>query len=433
MVYYADFHIHSRFSRATSKTLTMPVLDEYARKKGIALLGTGDFTHPMWFEEIKHYLEPAAEDGLFVLKSATGDDVTRFMLSVEISSIYQQGGRTRRIHTLVMLPSLEAADNFNHSLAARGAKLSSDGRPMVGLSAKKIAELAFAAHPRAMVIPAHAWTPWFSVFGSMSGFDSLEECFEELTPKIMAIETGLSSDPPMNWRLSTLDNVALVSSSDAHSPAKIAREATKFEGEMSYEGILGALKNGSPAKLSSKALAGEPTKLVGTVEFFPEEGKYHFDGHSAHQIRLSPAETKSKGGICPTCGRPVTVGVLSRVEALADRPQNFKPVGAPDFWSLVPLEEIIAEVVGTHVGTKKVSTVYESLLQVFGNELAVLLDVPLEKIESAAQPTFAEALKRVRAHKLHIEPGYDGEYGTVHIFDSKDRQQFEPAEQASLF
>ena len=432
MVYYADFHIHSRFSRATSQSLTLPVLNDYARKKGIKVLGTGDFTHPMWFEEIKHYLEPAAEDGLFILKKAP-DDAVRFILSVEISSIYQQGGRTRRIHTIVILPSLEAVDNFNRSLASRGAKLSSDGRPIVGLSAKQLAEIAFATHSQAIVIPAHVWTPWFSVFGSMSGFDSLEECFEELTPKIMAIETGLSSDPLMNWRLSKLDNVALISSSDAHSAPKLAREATKFDGELSYSGIFEALKNGSPAKLSSKVLAGQSTKLIGTIEFFPEEGKYHFDGHSAHQVRQSPAETKANGGACPICGRPVTVGVLSRVEALADRPENFKPGGAPEFWSLVPLEEIIAESVGTRVGTKKVSVVYESLLQAFGDELAILLDLPIEKIESVAQSTVAEAVKRVRSGQLHIEPGYDGEYGTVHIFDSKDRQQFEPPQQASLF
>ncbi|MBI4033600.1 DNA helicase UvrD, partial [Candidatus Saccharibacteria bacterium] len=225
----------------------------------------------------------------------------------------------------------------------------------------------------------------------------------------------------------------LVSSSDAHSPAKIAREATKFEGEMSYGGIVGALRNGSLTKLSAKSLVSEPTKLIGTIEFFPEEGKYHFDGHSAHQIRLSPAETKSKGGVCPTCGRPVTVGVLSRVEALADRAENFRPKAAPAFWPLVPLEEIIAEAVGVRVGTKKVSAVYESLLQVFGNELTVLLDAPIEKIESAARPPLAEAIRRVRAGKLLIEPGYDGEYGTVHIFEPKDRRQLEPVQQASLF
>lgn len=417
MAYFADFHIHSRFARATSKSLTLPVLDEFARKKGIAVLGTGDFTHPMWFEEIKHYLEPAPEDGLFILKNANVSP-TRFILSVEISSIYQQGGKGRRVHTIIVLPSIQAAAAFSRSLEGRGAKLSSDGRPIVGLSAKEVAKLALAAHPQALVIPAHAWTPWFSVFGSMSGFDSLEECFEELTPKIFAIETGLSSDPAMNWRLSALDNVALISSSDAHSPSKIAREATRFEGNLSYKAIFEALKNQT---------------LSGTIEFFPEEGKYHYDGHSAHKIRLSPAETKAHKGICPTCGRPVTVGVLSRVEALADRPENFKPKDAPQFWSLVPLEEIIAEALNVHVGTKKVAAIYEALLQVFGNELAILLDASIEKIESASDPTVAEAVRRVRAGQLHIEPGYDGEYGTVHVFSPEERQQFAPATQSTLF
>lgn len=431
MVYFADLHIHSRFSRATSQALTLPVLDEYARKKGITVIGTGDFTHPMWLEEIKHYLIPAEDEGLFVLKDTNADTSTRFILSVEISSIYQQAGRTRRIHTLVMLPAIEAAEIFNRSLESRGARLGSDGRPIVGLSAKTIAELAFSAHPQAIVIPAHAWTPWFSVFGSMSGFDSLEECFEELTPKIPAIETGLSSDPPMNWRLSKLDDVALISSSDAHSPAKIARETTKFDGELSYSGIFAGLQNGAPAK--AKERANSPTKLIGTVEFFPEEGKYHFDGHSAHKIRLSPSETKSHKGICPSCGRPVTVGVLSRVEALADREEKSRPKGTPDFWSLVPLEEIIAEVLDVRVGAKKVNSVYELLLNGFGNELSVLLDTPIEKIESTAGANVAEAVKRVRNGQLHIEPGYDGEFGTVHIFQPDELQQLGSTEQATLF
>lgn len=431
MAYFADLHMHSRFSRATSQSLTLPVLGESAQKKGIDVLGTGDFTHPMWFEEIKHYLKPAPEDGLFVLKAEESDNPTRFLLSVEISSIYQQGNKTRRIHTLVMLPTIEAADVFNRALESRGARLSSDGRPIVGLSAKVVAELAFTAHPRAMVIPAHAWTPWFSVFGSMSGFDSLEECFEELTPKITAIETGLSSDPPMNWRLSALDRVALISNSDAHSPAKIGREATKFEGEMSYSGIQAALETGSPSEKRQKAKS--KTRLLGTIEFFPEEGKYHFDGHSEHKVRWNPAETKKHQGICPTCGRRVTVGVLSRVEALADRPENFQPEGAPEFWSLVPLEEVIAEALEVRVGTKKVNAVYEALLRAFGNELTILLDVPIDKIESITQPIIAEAVKRVRKHTLHIEPGYDGEYGTVHIFDPQDRQKLKSSEQANLF
>jgi uncharacterized protein (TIGR00375 family) len=431
VIYYADFHIHSRFARATSRNLTLSLLDEFARKKGITVLGTGDFTHPMWFEEIKYYLEPAPEEGLYVLKNTKSDKPTRFILSVEISSIYQQNGKNRRIHTIVMLPSLEAAEVFNRSLASHGGNLSADGRPIVGLSAKQIAKLAISAHPKALIIPAHAWTPWFSVFGSMSGFDSLEECFEDLTPHIFAIETGLSSDPPMNWRLSFLDKITLISSSDAHSASKIAREATKFDGALSYNAIFEALKNGAPSKERERKASS--TKLAGTIEFFPQEGKYHFDGHSAHNIRLSPSETKSKGGICPTCNRPVTVGVLSRVESLADRPENFKPKGAPQFWSLVPLEEIIAEALNAGPNTKKVNTVYEELIRAFDNELAVLLDTPVEKIESVATLAVAEAVKRVRAGKLHIEPGYDGQYGTVKIFSDKDRQQFLDANQASLF
>ncbi|HSX17929.1 MAG TPA: endonuclease Q family protein [Candidatus Saccharimonadales bacterium] len=431
MDYYADFHIHSRFARATSRSLTLPLLDEFARKKGAAVLGTGDFTHPMWFDEIQHLLQPAPEEGLFILKTSNYDNATRFILSVEISSIYQQGGKGRRIHTLVMLPSLEAAANFNRSLEARGAKLSSDGRPIVGLSVKQITELAYAAHPDAMVIPAHAWTPWFGILGSMSGFDSLEECFEELTPKIVAIETGLSSDPAMNWRWGALDNVALISSSDAHSAAKIGREATKFKGEMSYDGMVQALKNGSPNRVAKQPTL--QTKLLGTIEFFPEEGKYHFDGHSAHKIRWSPQETKAHKGICTVCGRPVTVGVLSRVEKLADRPENFKPEGAPQFWSLVPLEEIIAEALEVKVGTKKVAASYEVLLQAFDNELTILLDTSIEDIESATNPTIAEGVRHVRAGKLHIEPGYDGEYGTVHVFSPEDREQLNQNEQASLF
>ncbi|OGL35895.1 hypothetical protein A3F05_02485 [Candidatus Saccharibacteria bacterium RIFCSPHIGHO2_12_FULL_47_17] len=429
--YYADFHIHSRFARATSKNLTLPLLDEFARKKGIKLLGTGDFTHPLWLAEIEHYLTPAPEKGLFILKDAAGDNPTRFILSVEISSIYRQGDRGRRIHTIIMLPTLEAATAFNDMLSTHGAKLSSDGRPITGLSAKRLAELAFSAHPQALVIPAHAWTPWFSVFGSMSGFDSLEECFEELTPKILAIETGLSSDPPMNWRLSQLDNVALISSSDAHSAAKIGREAVKFDGDLSYSAIADALRGAAPSRAGQRSAS--PTKLLGTIEFFPQEGKYHFDGHSAHNVRLSPAETKQNKGLCPNCGRRVTVGVLSRVEELADRPANFKPAGAPDYWSLVPLEEIIAEALGVQTGTKKVSAQYESLIQTFGDELTILLDTPIKSIEAASTPAIAEAVRRVRAGQLHIEPGYDGEYGTVHVFSDEERLAPSSSEQVTLF
>ena len=428
--YYADFHIHSRFARATSPNLTLPVLDEFARKKGINVLGTGDFTHPTWLAEIKQQMTEAPEPGLFVLKNSTDDKPTRFILSAEISSIYTQGGRGRRVHTLVMLPTLETVEAFNELLGARGAKLSSDGRPIVGLSAKRVAELALTAHPQALIIPAHVWTPWFSIFGSMSGFDTIEDCFEELTPKILAIETGLSSDPAMNWRLSKLDSVALISSSDAHSAVKIGREATKFEGELSYETIGKALRTGAPARSGERAAS--PTKLVGTIEFFPEEGKYHFDGHSAHQVRWSPQQTKQHKGLCPVCGRRVTVGVLSRVEELADRTAGFKPKGAPDYWSLVPLEEIIAEALGAGPATQKVAGPYDALISEFGNELTILLDTPIESIESLTNPAIAEAVKRVRAGQLHIEPGYDGQYGTVHVFGDEDRQSLQSDKQTAL-
>jgi uncharacterized protein (TIGR00375 family) len=427
VIYYADFHIHSRFSRATSKNLTLPVLDEFARKKGVQVIGTGDFTHPLWLAEIKELLTTAPEKGLFVLKSAQSEKAARFILSVEISSIYSQGGKTRRIHTVVMLPSIEAADIFNRRLGAQGAKLSSDGRPIVGLSAKQIARLAFEAAPDAIVIPAHVWTPWFGMLGSMSGFDSLEECFEELTPKIMAIETGLSSDPPMNWRLSVLDKVALVSTSDAHSAAKIGREATIFDGELSYAAIYQALEAGAPAAKNLQV----PAKLVGTIEFFPQEGKYHFDGHRAHKIRWSPSQTKDHKAICPECGRRVTVGVLSRVEKLADRPAGFKPQNAPAFYSLVPLEEIIAQALGVKTAGMKVAAQYENLISVFDNEFAVLLAAPLDKISAAANPSVAEGIKRVREGRLHIEPGYDGEYGEVKVFEPEERVALSSGGQAA--
>ena len=429
MVYYADFHIHSRFSRATSPNLTLPILDEFARRKGIQLLGTGDFTHPLWFAEIKDQLTAAPEKGLFVLKSANDEQATRFILSVEISSIYPQGGKTRRIHTVVILPSISAADIFNQRLGAQGAKLSSDGRPIVGLSVKQIAQLAFEAAPNAIVIPAHAWTPWFGILGSMSGFDSLEDCFEELAPKILAIETGLSSDPPMNWRLSALDKVALISTSDAHSPGKIGREATIFDGDLSYSAVYDALKAGAPSAGHSQS----GTKLVGTIEFFPEEGKYHYDGHSAHRIRWSPDETKAHKAICPVCARRVTVGVLSRVEELADRPADFKPPRTATFRSLVPLDEIIAEALGVRTATKKVGQYYEALIKSFDNEFNVLLDAVLAEINSASNAAIAEGVKRVREGNLHIEPGYDGEYGVVKVFTDEERAALSDTSQIRLF
>ncbi len=429
MRYFADLHIHSRYARACSKDLTLPVLDATARQKGITVLGTGDFTHPFWFGEIKQELAPAPEAGLFWRKGAEPDTATRFILTSEISSIYTQGGRSRRVHTIVCLPSLEAVALFNDRLGRR-ANLRSDGRPIVGVSAKDIAHLALEVDPMALVIPAHAWTPWFAVFGSMSGFDSLEECFEELSPHIYAIETGLSSDPAMNWRVSALDNVALMSSSDAHSPAKLAREATEFDGEVSYLGMLGAFKQGAPRRSGSAKAA---TKLVGTVEFFPEEGKYHYDGHRFCKVSFSPEETQAHKGLCPVCRRPLTIGVMNRLTQLADRTKGTKPAGAPGYRSLVPLAEVIAETVGTKVGSKAVKQLYERLVNVFDNELKVLIEVPLDEIVSASNPLVGEALRRMRSGKLQIAPGYDGEYGVVKIFSDEELAAGLGAAQESLF
>jgi uncharacterized protein (TIGR00375 family) len=431
MKYYADLHIHSRFARATSKDLTLPTLDLWARKKGIRVLGTGDFTHPEWFAELREQLMPAPESGLYLLKpqfaqKEGGEDAeergTRFLLSVEVASIYEKGGKVRKVHTIVMLPSFEAGESFNAQLGWQG-NLRSDGRPILGMDAKEVAKAAFKAHPDALVVPAHAWTPWFSVFGSMSGFDALEECFEELTPKIFAIETGLSSDPPMNWRVSALDSVALLSNSDSHSAQKIGREANILEGEVSYPAIVDAIRTGAPIRAGERATAR--ARLIGTIEFFPEEGKYHYDGHRLCKVRWTPEERKAHRGECSVCGRRVTVGVMSRVDDLADRPLGAVPEGAPTYRSLVPLDEVIADALGMGRGTKGVMEQYEQLLRTFGSEFAVLLDAPIEAIAEASLPIIGEGVRRVREGKLNIEPGYDGEFGTVHVFDDNDREEFQ--------
>ncbi len=432
MRYVADLHMHSRFARATSKDLTLPVLDEWARKKGVQVLGTGDFTHPFWFGELSQQLIESPEDGLYIRKDSDPKTATRFILSCEISSIYSQAGKTRRVHTLVLFPTLKSVAEFNEQLA-KTTNLRSDGRPITGQSAKAIAELAFKVDPAAIVIPAHAWTPWFSVFGSMSGFDDMEDCFEDLTPKILAIETGLSSDPPMNWRLSALDQVALMSSSDSHSAHKIAREATVFEGELSYAAVRSGFATGAPAK--SQARTQSPAQLVATIEFFPEEGKYHYDGHRNCKLSLSPAERLKQGDRCPVCGRPLTIGVLSRVEALADRPEGFKPAGAPDYHRLVPLEEIIAEAYKIGRASKTVRQQFDRLIAGLASELTILLEADLGAIADLSSAMVAEGVKRVRQGKLQIKPGYDGEYGVIKLFDESERADLATAKnpQVSLF
>lgn len=403
MKFVADLHIHSKYSRATSKEMNLESLDQWAKIKGIKVLATGDFTHPAWFQEIKTKLEEA-EPGLYKLKgSETG---TRFLLSVEISSIYSQGGKTRRVHNLILAPSMEVAEKINIALSWQG-NIKSDGRPILGISSMDLAKLVFGISEEAVIIPAHAWTPWFSIFGSMSGFDTIEECFGEYANKIFALETGLSSDPAMNWRLSKLDNISLISNSDSHSAEKIGREANVFDTELSFAGIIDAIKS------------RDLKKFLYTIEFFPEEGKYHYDGHRLCGVVLSPEETKKKNKICPQCGKPLTVGVMYRVNELADRSNSFISKARVPFKKVVPLLEIIREIFGVASATKKVRAEYDHLIDVFGTELAILIDVPLEEIKARGSIELANALDKVRSGNISIQPGYDGEYGKVSIFGEK--------------
>jgi len=417
MRFIADLQIHSKYSRATSSKMVIEELARWAKIKGIKVIGTGDFTHPAWFSELKSKLKPA-EPGLFVWKDDPDKEPARFMLTAETSHIYSKGGKIRRVHLLIWAPSFEAVEKINTRLSWAG-NLKSDGRPILGMDAKELLKIVLDADPNAMVIPAHAWTPWFSVFGSMSGFDSLAECFEELTPHIHAIETGLSSDPSMNWRLSQLDTVSIVSNSDSHSLERIGREANVFDTELSYQGIIDAVKS------------KDPSKFLFTIEFYPEEGKYHYDGHRACGVRLSPEETKKLGGKCPKCGKPVTVGVLSRVDELADRPVGYTPPNAVPFRNLVPLDEIIGEALGVASKTKKVYEIYNKLCSALGGELPILLEGDLAKIAAFSDGRIAEGVKRVREGKLDIAPGYDGEYGKIKIFNETETPSQSP--QASLF
>ncbi len=406
----ADFHIHSRFSRATAHDITIKNLSQWMKKKGVNLLGTGDFTHPMWFKELKENLEPA-EEGLYRLKGDNDEkNISRFILTTELSCIYSQGGKGRRIHLVVLAPSLEVVQKINIALSWQG-NLQSDGRPILGLSAIELVKLLFSISPDIVIIPAHIWTPWFSLFGSMSGFDTVEECFGEWANKIFAIETGLSSDPQMNWRLSQLDNFSITSNSDSHSVPKIAREANVFNTELSYFKIIEAIKSGIPVNYSK-----DSSQFLYTIEFYPEEGKYHYDGHRLCNVCLSPVEAKKINNICPKCHRPLTIGVMHRVEDLADRPVDYKPSNRPPFKKLVPLLEIIAEVMNSTVAAKKVQNEFERLINIFRDEISILTDISIKDIEAESDYKLAEAIKRVRENKLVISPGFDGEYGKVKIF-----------------
>lgn len=413
MRYRADFHVHSRYSRATSPEMSPEGIWRWSQMKGITVTGTGDFTHPGWIAELEEKLEPSAE-GLFSLKKQFRADTVpemcsaevSFILSAEISCIYRKHDRTRKVHCIVMVPAFDDAYRINRRLSAIG-NLSSDGRPILGLDAKELLRIVVEASPDAIFVPAHIWTPHFSLLGASSGFDSPEDCFEELTPHIPAMETGLSSDPSMNWHLSCLDAFTLISNSDAHSPRKLGREATVFDTEISYPCIRAALKT--------------RRGFMGTIEFYPQEGKYHADGHRACGVCLMPEETIQHDYLCPVCGKKVTVGVLHRVTKLADREAGYRPAGAAPYQSIIPLEEIIAETEKTGLNSKAVSRIYARLLEVHGNEFRILLEVPLRDVEHSGFPRVAEALSRMRSHRVHIAPGYDGEFGKISLIDEVRR------------
>ncbi len=427
MKFITDFHIHSKYSRATSPKTDLENLDKWAKIKGIQVLGTGDFTHPEWFKELKEKLEPV-EDGLFKLKSTRTVlvETTRFVLTSEISCIYSKGGRVRKVHIIVFAPSFEVVEKINTQLGWIG-NLKSDGRPILGLDSKELAKIVLNISKDCLIVPAHCMTPWFGIFGSKSGFDSIEECFENYSKYIYAIESGLSADPAMLWRIPDGRNLTIISNSDAHSPAKLGREANVFEGdELSYNSIINAIKNErgriSPIIGRSPSSPGS-LSLIYTIEFHPEEGKYHYDGHRNCGISLSPLESKKYNNICPHCGKPLTIGVLNRVEELADKPEGFRPEGAIPFKSLVPLEEIIAESLGCNTGTKRVEAEYKNLIEKFGQEFKILLDISKTDLESATLSEIAEGIMRVREGKVYVEPGFDGVFGKVRIFSKAEQRK----------
>ncbi|MDD4409038.1 MAG: endonuclease Q family protein [Candidatus Pacebacteria bacterium] len=401
MQFIADFHIHSKYSRATSPKTDIFNLAKWAEIKGVDLLGTGDCTHLQWLAHMKEVLEPA-EQGFYKLKDGSND--TRFVVTGEISCIYKKNDKVRKVHILIIMPSIASAERLNGLLLDIGANLKSDGRPIIGLDTKELLRLCLEADPKCLFIPAHCFTPWFGIFGSKSGFDSLEECFEELSSNVFAVESGLSSDPPMIWRIPDGKRLTVISNSDAHSGEKIGREANVFDTGFNYDAIYDAIKN------------KDKKSLIYTIEFYPEEGKYHFDGHRACELSLSPQESFEYGEICPICGKKMTVGVLNRVSKLADKKEGYVPKDAIPFKSLVPLKEIIAEALGCGEGTKKALAEYEKMISSFKNEFNILLNASIEDIASISGEKMAEGVRRMRDGKINIVPGYDGEFGTVSIF-----------------
>ncbi len=399
MKFAADLHIHSRYSQATSPRMNLQSLDLWARAKGIKLMGTGDFTHPAWFGEIQEMLNPV-EPGLFVLKESKSG--TRFMLSSEVSCVYSKNDRTRKVHIALLAPDIASVEKISHRLGGL-TNLAADGRPTLMISSEELLKIVLDASEDCLVVPAHAMTPWFGVFGSKSGFDSLEECFGDYAKYIYAIETGLSADPAMLWRIADGRRVALLSNSDAHSPEKIGREVNVFDCDLDYFGIAAAIKN------------RDPQKFLYTIEFFPEEGKYHLDGHRNCGVSLTPEEAARNNNLCPKCGRPLTIGVLNRIRELADRPDGFKPENAIPYKSLVPLAEIIADVLGVLVANPRVKTEYEKLVKAFGGEFCVLLGPSAADLENVTSADIAQGIINAREGRVELIAGYDGVFGHVKI------------------
>lgn len=425
MFYIADLHTHSHYAQACSKFLNLETMYKWAQVKGIHLLGTGDFTHPAWFQELQEKLEPEG-NGFFRLKQPpsqsamegmrTSDIPVRFCLSTEISSVYNYGGKLRKNHNLVYAPDFATAARINKRLAAF-TDLSADGRPTIGLSSRDLLEFLLTISPQAYLVPAHAWTPWFSTLGSRGGYDSVEECFRDLTPHIFALETGLSSDPAMNWQWSQLDRYTMLSSSDAHSPQKLGREVNLFDTGFGYHEMFAAIQTGQGFK--------------GTYEFFPEEGKYSYDGHRHCNVCLSPEETIACNGICPVCNKPVTIGVFNRVATLADRNEPAKPAKAADFSHIIPLPEILAEITGTAVDSKKTNTAFVKTISRFGNEFTVLKEAPVADIRQF-NPLLGEAIHRMRTGRVIRKAGFDGVYGSIRLFEPGEKDQ-PGQQQISLF
>lgn len=403
-----DFHLHSRYSRACSRQLTIPNIARACERKGIQFVGTADFTHPAWRREIEDALEEIG-GGAFQLRDRSSP--TTFLLSTELSCIYKRDGKVRRVHHLILLPSLGATDRLIASLERRGCNLKSDGRPILGIDSEELVKMVMDADENGLLIPAHAWTPWFAVFGSQSGFDSLEACFGEMTKYIPAIETGLSSDPAMNWRLSQLDRVMLVSNSDAHSLEKLGREANVFDFDAP-----------SYTELHRVLTTRDRSRFLETIEFFPEEGKYHADGHRSCKYWCDPSETKRQKGVCPTCGKMLTIGVLHRVDALADRPSGERPAGAVPFRSIIPLAELVMHALDTGSSSRLFTQTMHQMLADGRTEFGVLLDLPKETLDRVAPPELVVAILDARAGRVNIRPGYDGEYGVIETEDRKSTQ-----------